>query len=105
MYPFVQLYQMGLKRYDKEELQQEKKEVTQKYDQKIEAARAQEKTNKVKRLALARRKEKKISKIERDLKEGNLLMRWGEPLAIYDSSLAETTRAQMEKLPAHQGIL
>lgn len=94
VYPFVQLYQMGLKRYDKEELQQEKKEVTQKYDQKIEAARAEEKKNKVKRLA--RKKENKISKIERSLKEGNLLMRWGEPLAVYDSSLAETTRAQME---------
>ncbi len=94
IYPFVQLYQMGLKRYDKEELRQEKKEITQKYDQKIEAARAEEKENKVKRLA--RKKENKISKIERSLKEGNLLMRWGEPLAIYDSSLAETTRAQME---------
>ena len=94
VYPFVQLYQMGLKRYDKEELQQEKKEITQEYDQKIEAARAEGKENKVKRLA--RKKENKISKIERSLKEGNLLMRWGEPLAIYDSSLAETTRAQME---------
>ena len=94
VYPFVQLYQMGLKRYDQEELQEDKKEITQKYDQKIEAARAEEKENKVKRLA--RKKENKISKVERSLKEGNLLMRWGEPLAIYDSSLAETTRAQME---------
>jgi outer membrane protein assembly factor BamA len=94
IYPYVQLYQMGLKRYDKEELRQEEKEVAQRYDKKIEAARAEKKENKVKRLA--RKKENKVSKIERKLKEGNLLMRWGEPLAIYDSSLAETTRAQME---------
>ncbi|MGB3850471.1 MAG: BamA/TamA family outer membrane protein [Tunicatimonas sp.] len=94
VYPYVQLYQMGLKRYDKEELRQEEKEVIQRYDKKIEAARAEGKENKVKRLA--RKKENKVSKIERELKEGNLLMRWGEPLAIYDSSLAETTRAQME---------
>ena len=94
VYPFVQLYQMGLKRHDKQALEQEKEEITQEYDQRIETARAEGKENKVKRLA--RKKENKISKIERSLKEGNLLMRWGEPLAIYDSSLAETTRAQME---------
>ena len=92
--PYVQLYQMGLKRYDKEELRQEKTEVAQEYDQKIEAARTQDKKNKVQRLE--KKKDAKISKIERSLEEGNLLMRWGEPLAIYDSSLAETTRAQME---------
>ena len=92
--PFVWLYHTGLKRYDKEALQREKTEITQEYNQKIEAAQAQEKNNKVKRLT--RKKDTKTSKIERALKEGNLLMRWGEPLAVYDSSLAETARAQME---------
>ena len=92
--PFVWLYQTGLKRYDKEEIQQEKVALTQEYDQKIAEAQAEDKQGKVKRLA--RKKEAKISKVERTLKEGNLLMRWGEPLAVYDSSLAETTRAQME---------
>jgi outer membrane protein assembly factor BamA len=94
VYPFVQLYQIGLNYYDKEALEQEKEEVSQEYDRRIEAARVQEKESKVNRLA--RRKENKVSKIERSLEEGNLLMRWGEPLAIYDSSLAETTRTQME---------
>ena len=92
--PFVWLYQTGLKRYDKQELQQEKVAVAQKYDQKIATAQAQEKQNKVKRLT--KKKSDKVSKVERTLKEGNLLMRWGEPLAVYDSSLAETARAQME---------
>lgn len=94
VFPFVWLYQTGLKKYDKDKLRQEKREVIQKYDQKIEAARNKEKNNKVKRLT--KKKEAKTSKIERTLKEGNLFMRWGEPLAIYDSSLAETTRGQME---------
>ena len=92
--PFVWLYQTGLKRYDKEELRQEKVDITQKYNRKIEAAQAEDKRGKVKRLT--RKKDDKISKIERTVEEGNLLMRWGEPLAIYDSSLAETARAQME---------
>lgn len=90
--PYVWLYQMGLNNYDKEELQQEKEAIAQKYDQRIEEN--QGKDRKVRRLA--EKKEKKISKIERNIEEGNLLMRWGEPLAIYDSSLAETTRTQME---------
>ena len=92
--PFVWLYHTGLKRYDKEELRQEREDITREYNQKIETAQAEEKNNKVKRLT--RKKDSKVSKIERALKEGNLLMRWGEPLAIYDSSQAETARAQME---------
>ncbi len=91
--PYVWLYQLGLRNYDQEALQQEKEALTQKYDRKIEAAREKSKDNKVRRLT--EKKDKKVSKIERDIEEGNLLMRWGEPLAIYDSAQAETTRAQM----------
>ncbi len=92
--PFVWLYQRGLKNYNKDELQREKTKIAQKYDQKIETARDNQKSNKVKRLT--KKKDAKVSKIERSLKEGNLFMRWGEPLAVYDSGLAETTRGQME---------
>ena len=52
VYPFVQLYQIGLRYYDEEALQQEKEEVNQEYDPKIETARAEDKENKVKRLAI-----------------------------------------------------
>ncbi len=90
--PYVWLYQIGQKRYDKDELRQEKEALAEKYDRKIEES--QGKRKKVKRLK--EKKDTKISKIERSIEEGNLLMRWGEPLAIYDSSLAQTTRAQME---------
>ena len=89
--PYVWLYQVGLKHYDKDELKEEKVALAQKYDKKIAAA--QGKKNRVKKLS--EKKDKKISKIDRSLEEGNLLMRWGEPLAIYDSSLANTTRDQM----------
>lgn len=98
--PYVWLYQIGLKNYDREELRQEKEAVAQKYDQKIE--KNKEKQNKVRRLR--EKKDKKISKIERDIEEGNLLMRWGEPLAIYDSAQAHTTRAQMESYLQTKGF-
>lgn len=90
--PYVWLYQIGLDNYDRKELQQEKKAVAKEYDKKIESNQGKEK--KVRRLR--EKKEKKISKVERTIEEGNLLMRWGEPLAIYDSSKAEITRAQIE---------
>lgn len=99
--PYVWVYQLGLRNYDKEELQKEKEETIEKYDQRIAEAENEGKEVKVKRLQ--EKKEKKVSKIERSLEEGNLLMRWGEPLAIYDSSLAATTRAQMESFLQTKG--
>jgi outer membrane protein assembly factor BamA len=89
--PFVLIYQLGLDFYDKDELQQERQETIEKFNKKIAKA---EKEKNIERLE--ERKEKKVNKIDRKLEEGNLLMRWGEPLAVYDSSLAETTRQQME---------
>ena len=97
--PYVWIYQIGLRNYDKEALQQEKKDIAEKYNRKI--AKNEGKKVKVKRLQ--EKKEKKVSKIERSLEEGNLFMRWGEPLAIYDSSLAETTRTQMESFLQTKG--
>lgn len=89
--PFVWIYHIGLDFYDKQELQQEKQDLIDKYNTKIENA---DKEKKIQRLE--EKKEKKVNKIDRKLEEGNLLMRWGEPLSIYDSSQAEITRQQME---------
>lgn len=89
--PFVWLYHIGLDFYDKDELQAKKQEIITKYNEKIAEA---DKDKKIERLES--RKEKKVTKVERKLEEGNLLMRWGSQLSVYDSSLAETTRQQME---------
>lgn len=89
--PFVWLYHIGQDFYDKEELSEEKREIIDEFNEKIAEA---EKERKISRLES--RREKKVNKIERKIEEGNLLMRWGEPLSVYDSSLAGTTRQQME---------
>ncbi|MDF9794851.1 outer membrane protein insertion porin family [Catalinimonas alkaloidigena] len=89
--PFVWIYHIGQDFYDEEELREDKQDVIDKYNTKIEKA---EKEKKIQRLE--KKKEKKTNKIDRKLEEGNLLMRWGEPLSIYDSSQAEITRQQME---------
>jgi outer membrane protein assembly factor BamA len=72
-------------------LQEEKQELIEEINTKIANAEKEKRKER-----LESRKEKKVNKIERKLEEGNLLMRWGEPLSVYDSSLAETTRQQME---------
>lgn len=72
-------------------MQEEKQELIEEINTKIANAEKEKRKER-----LESRKEKKVNKIERKLEEGNLLMRWGEPLSVYDSSLAETTRQQME---------
>src|SRR5690606_15757400 len=40
-------------------------------------------------------KGRKLEKKDKVLDEGNLLMRWGEPLAVYDSAKSSEAAAQM----------
>jgi len=91
--PYVGLYYHGLKRYDTEEYQQEIEEVQEKYNRKIIKAEGKEK--KVARLE--RKKRKKVDKLEQTIQEGNTWMRWGEPLAVWDSTktIASAERLQL----------
>lgn len=93
--PYIYLYQWGLNNYDKDKIREEKVKVTEKFNQKIEAAQNDNKENKTERLT--RRKERKLDKLDTKLEEGNLFMQWGEPLAIYDSALSRESKDQMLK--------
>jgi hypothetical protein len=90
--PYVYLYQWGLKGYDVEVLEDKKENIREKYDQKIEKF-DEEKPKKAERLQ--RKKTKKIDKIDKTINEGNFLMRLGEPLAVFDTTLAESTLEQI----------
>ncbi|MGB3588248.1 MAG: BamA/TamA family outer membrane protein [Tunicatimonas sp.] len=92
--PYVWLYQEGQKNYDPEEIEQEAEQVREQYKQKTAKAQSKGKDRKVQRLE--RKKDEKLAKLEKKKEEGNLFMRWGEPLSVYDSSKAETARRQME---------
>jgi len=88
--PYVWFYQTGLKHFDKDKIQQKKDGIIKKFDEKISS------TDKKKKIArLNRRKNKKLGKKDKALLEGNVFMRWGEPLAVYDTLLTERTREQM----------
>ncbi|MTI23211.1 hypothetical protein E1176_19435 [Fulvivirga sp. RKSG066] len=84
--PYVWFYYHGIKRYDTEKYQQNKEEIRAKYNEKIAEAEKESKKNK-----LERRKRKKIAKQNKNIQEGNVWMRWGEPISVYDSTqMAQT---------------
>ncbi|SMG29609.1 Outer membrane protein assembly factor BamA [Marivirga sericea] len=92
--PYVAFYEIGKKYYDKDEIEKEKNELKEKLTEKIEKAREEEKFNRATRLE--RKLNKKNQKYTTKLEEGNLLMRWGEPLAVYDSGATENTKNQIQ---------
>lgn len=89
--PYVWFYEWGAEEYDQDSIQAEIEQVKAAYNQQIATTGKEKKQEK-----LEKKKRKKVAKLEKDLNDGNILMRWGEPLAIYDSSLSLTTAEQME---------
>ncbi len=85
--PYVDLYQMGKKRYDSIKYVNKIEEIRVKYETKI----AEKEGNKEKQQKLKDKKIKKENKQYKNLKEGNLFMRMGEPLAIYDTAQENQT--------------
>lgn len=92
--PYIYMYQSGLKSFKPEKYEKKKENIKEKYDKKI--LKHNERPNKVTKLRY--KKGLKIDKQDKNLKEGNLKMRMGEPLAIYDEQEEEET---VEKLQAY----
>ncbi len=90
--PYVWVYHMGLKKYDTAKIRSKITEIDKKFTAKINrqdsASRKAEK--------LKAKRDKKIQKKVQALEEGNVFMRWGEPLAIYDEEKARETNHQFQ---------
>ena len=97
--PYVWIYHLGEQSFDSTKIEEKIAEIEHKYDQK--ASKYTGKTKKVERIE--RTKNKKIEKKMRDLEEGNILMRWGEPVSIYDEELIEKTRDQISLFLQNRG--
>lgn len=91
--PYVWFYYWGLDNYDIQKYEAKREATRAKWNAKIAEAKAKDKTRKVARLE--RKKRKRIAKVNKTIEEGNVLMRWGEPIAVYDSSLAEQTMGRL----------
>jgi outer membrane protein assembly factor BamA len=84
--PYVWFYEAGIKKYDVDALHIKKEHLLAEYDSLIALSPNQKQQQK-----LLNKKNRKSLKIDKIIKEGNVLMRWGEPLAIYDSNLTANT--------------
>lgn len=98
--PYVWIHHLGEKRYDSAKIEQKIEKIEDKYDQKI--AKHQGKERKVARLERSR--SKKVENKMRDLEDGNILMRWGEPVSVYDEELIKKTRDQMAQYLQNRGF-
>ncbi|MEX2232749.1 MAG: BamA/TamA family outer membrane protein [Cyclobacteriaceae bacterium] len=86
MYYLVAIYYAGEKRYAQEKFIRKKAEAEKRLDAKIAKTRSLRKINN-----LQFRKQKKIDKYNSRIENGNLLMQWGESIAVYDSALVNIT--------------
>lgn len=85
-YHLVAMYYAGEKRYDASKFLRKKEEAERTYDARIASTTSQRRINN-----LQFRKQKKIDKYNSRIEKGNLLMQWGEPLAVFDSGLVSMT--------------
>ena len=90
--PYVWVYHAGEKRYDSAKIETKIDQIKEKYARKMDQHVGKEQ----KLHRLERAKNKKIEKKLRDLQDGNILMRWGEPVSVFDEDLIENTRNQMQ---------
>ncbi len=96
--PYAAIYNLGLKKYDESKFERKKAEVTEKYESKI----AQ--TDKEKKKQRLRTKlQNSITRLDDKIRNGNTLMQWGEPVAVYDSTEINRSRRNFENYIFNRG--
>ncbi len=92
--PYVSIYYLGENFYNRDKIRRKRDRTEEKLNEKI--SKAQEKGRDRRAARLQAKKESKLDKFDKVLDEGNLLMRIGEPIAVYDSAMAGESATQME---------
>ncbi len=88
----VYIYEIGKKHLDTAEQIQKKIDIDSKYNIKIKKTKREKKKK-----HFLEKKQQKMDKVDRVLKEGNQLMRWGEPLAVLDESKILLTKEKISQ--------
>jgi outer membrane protein insertion porin family len=83
---YVEMYYLGLRKYDRNKFIKKKERVEKKFDTLISRSNDLKRRNN-----LQFRKQKKIDKYNSRIENGNQFMQWGEPISVYDSTLLQTT--------------
>lgn len=94
-------YQLGKRRFEPDKIRQRIAQAEQAFAEKIRAAQGN--LQQVK--ALQYQRDKRLTTYRRWLQEGNWLMRWGEPPAIYSESQRTATMRSLKRYMQSQGYL
>jgi outer membrane protein assembly factor BamA len=98
IHTLVMLYYTGLRSYKPEKLQQKLEKTEAKFRHKIANATSESKAGK-----FEFRLQQKTSAIKDKLENGNLLMKWGEPVSVLDSAQIRLTAERMSDYLFNQG--
>ncbi|RED95619.1 translocation and assembly module lipoprotein TamL [Marinoscillum furvescens] len=88
----VHLRRLGLSMFDTAQLESKQQRIEKKFNKKIARAKSSKR-----KATLNSKKIQKLERIERKLKEGNQLMRWGEKLAVFDSSKVKASATNLKQ--------
>ena len=96
--PYVWIHQLGRSFYDREKFIDKKEKINATYQRKSAKTKKEKKD-----IKLLTKKNKKIDRVNRSMKEGNLLMRWGEPLSIFDHQKEQQATYRIKSYLLSQG--
>jgi outer membrane protein insertion porin family len=97
--PYVWIYNLGEKSFDSAKIELKIKKIEEKFDRKY--ARHQDNQDRI--ASIERAERNKLEKKQRDLRDGNIFMRWGEPLSVFSEETTNKTRSQMQLLLESRG--
>jgi hypothetical protein len=98
--PLIGIHYLGKRFYKTEKYEKKIAKAEKKYAAKIEKSKSDRKTNN-----LQFRKQSKITKYNDRLQNGNQLMQWGEPTAVFDSVATVVTIERFENYLFSKGFL
>lgn len=96
---YTSIYHLGEKMYDSAKIENKIEKIEVKY--KVKKTKHKEKENKISRIE--RSEAKKVEKQLRNLEDGNFMMRWGEPVSVFDEETIQKTQNQMEQYLQNRG--
>jgi outer membrane protein insertion porin family len=96
---YVWIYHLGKHNFDSAKVERKIARINEKYDRKI----SKHPDNDLKQRKIEVKREKKLLKQQRVLSEGNMLMRWGEPVSVYDEKTIGRTKSQFEQYLRNRG--
>lgn len=87
IHSLVSMYYFGQKRFKPAKIEKKLKQTEDKFDAKIEDAKTEKRE-----ASLQFKKQRKTAALREKLANGNIWMKWGEPVSVYDSAKVQLTQ-------------